>query len=59
MKDYIKIRKKISYLLRHNHEDLKMDKSGYVYTEALLKKIGISQDELDHIVDTNNKKRYQ
>lgn len=57
MKDYIKIGKKISYLLRHDPEDLKMDKNGYVCTDDLLKKVGITQQELDHIVDTNDKKR--
>lgn len=57
MKDYIKIGKKISYLLRHDPQDLKMDKNGYVYTSDLLKKVGITQGELDHIVDTNDKKR--
>jgi putative RNA 2'-phosphotransferase len=57
MKDYIQIGKKITYLLRHNPEDLVMDKHGYVDTLLLLKKVGINQQELDHIVDTNNKKR--
>jgi putative RNA 2'-phosphotransferase len=57
MKNYIQIGKKISYLLRHNPEDLVMDKHGYVETLSLLKKIGITQEELDHIVDTNDKKR--
>jgi len=57
MTNYIQIGKKISYLLRHNSEDLVMDKHGYVETLSLLKKIGITQEELDHIVDTNDKKR--
>jgi len=50
--------KQISYLLRHNPEDLVMDKRGYVDTISLLDKLGITQDELDHVVDTNNKKRF-
>ena len=29
MKDYIQVGKKITYLLRHDPEDLKMDKNGY------------------------------
>lgn len=57
MKDYTKIGKKICYLLRHNPEDLKMNKQGYVDTDALLNKLKISQQELDYIVDTNDKKR--
>jgi putative RNA 2'-phosphotransferase len=57
MKDYINIGKQISYLLRHNPEDLVMDKHGYVNVESLLKKVGISQQDLDYIVDTNDKKR--
>lgn len=57
MKDYIKIGKRITYLLRHNPEDLKMDKKGYVDTLSLLNKLNITQDELDYIVDTNDKKR--
>lgn len=52
------ISKKISYLLRHNPEDLVMNKSGYVDTMSLLDKLGITQDELDYVVDTNNKKRF-
>lgn len=54
---YIKIGKKITYLLRHNPEDLTMDKYGYVDVPSLLKKVGITLLELDYIVDTNNKKR--
>ena len=57
MKNLIQIGKKISYLLRHNPEDLTMDKHGYVDVSALLIKLNISQEELDHIVDTNDKKR--
>ena len=50
--------RRISYLLRHNPEDLKMDKRGWVNVKALLKKLDITQEELDHIVETNNKKRF-
>jgi RNA:NAD 2'-phosphotransferase (TPT1/KptA family) len=53
MKNYIQIGKTITYLLRHNPEDLVMDKNGYVSVSSLLNKIGITQSELDHIVDTN------
>ena len=57
MKNYIQIGKKITYLLRHNPEDLVMNKNGYVSVSSLLNKIDITQKELDHIVDTNDKKR--
>ena len=50
--------RKISYLLRHNPEDLKMDKRGWVRVEDLLKKLDMTQEELDDIVANNNKKRF-
>lgn len=34
-----------------------MDKYGYVNTLSLLNKLNITQEELDYIVDTNDKKR--
>jgi len=52
------VSRKISYLLRHNPEDLQMDKNGWVRVEDLLEKLQISQEELDHIVDNNDKKRF-
>ena len=57
-KNYIKIGKSISYYLRHNPEDLQMDKNGWVSTNDLLSKLNISFDTLNHIVKTNNKKRF-
>jgi putative RNA 2'-phosphotransferase len=48
----------ISYLLRHNPEELIMDKQGWVFVDALLKKVGITKEELDQIVSTNDKKRF-
>lgn len=58
MKDYIKIGRKIAKLLRHDPEDLKIDKNGYVIVEELLKKININQYDLDYIVKNNDKKRF-
>lgn len=52
------IGRKISYLLRHNPEDLTMDSNGWVIVDELLTKLSISKSKLDHIVDTNNKKRF-
>jgi len=57
MNEFVKIRKKISYLLRHNPEDLLMDKNGYVDVQSLLNKLNITIDDLDYIVETNDKKR--
>jgi len=57
MTDFIQIGKKITYLLRHNPEDLIMDKNGYVDVLSLLKKVNITQENLDFIVETNDKKR--
>jgi putative RNA 2'-phosphotransferase len=50
--------RKISYLLRHNPEDLKMDRRGWVSVEDLLKKLDITQEDLDEVVINNNKKRF-
>jgi putative RNA 2'-phosphotransferase len=59
MKDFLfKKSKEISYLLRHNPDGLNMDKSGWVSVNDLLRKIGISMEDLEEIVSTNNKKRF-
>jgi len=50
--------RKISYLLRHNPEDLRMDKEGWVMVDDLLDKIGITKSELDYIIENNDKKRF-
>lgn len=52
------ISRQISYLLRHNPEDLEMDKQGWVWVDSLLKKLGITMQELEQIVETNDKKRF-
>jgi len=50
--------RKISYLLRHNPGDLKMDEQGWVSTDDLLEKLSITMQELRYIVETNDKKRF-
>ena len=50
--------RKISYLLRHNPEDLKMDKEGWVSVNDLLVKLKISLNDLENIVENNVKKRF-
>lgn len=48
----------IAYLLRHNPEDLSMDKNGWVSTNELINKLNINIDTLRDVVITNDKKRY-
>jgi putative RNA 2'-phosphotransferase len=50
--------REMSYLLRHEPEDLKIDKNGYVLVTDLLKKLNISLQDLDEIVSDNDKKRF-
>lgn len=50
--------RQISYLLRHNPEDLEMDKHGWVSVDELLKKVEIDRDYLEWIVENNDKKRF-
>jgi len=59
-KEREKLGKYISYLLRHAPEKagLDMDEHGYVKVDQLLKKLDISDEDLDWIVENNNKKRY-
>ena len=57
-KKLINIGRKISYLLRHNPEDLTMDKNGWVNTNDLINKLNIDIDTLKEIVITNDKKRF-
>ena len=52
------IGRKISYLLRHDPEDLSMDNNGWVNVSDLLNKLDIEKSTLDEIVETNNKKRF-
>lgn len=47
-----------SKLLRHNPDGLKMDKNGWVTVSDLIQKVKITKEELDHIVENNNKKRF-
>jgi len=56
--ELLKIGKRMSYLLRHNPEDLKMDENGWVDIDDLLKKLDTTFDVIKEIVDTNDKKRF-
>ena len=53
-----KISKQLSYLLRHDSEDLSMDKYGYVPVDDILTKVSITLDELNSIVEDDNKNRF-
>jgi len=58
MKELLNKSREISYLLRHNPKGLNMDKEGYVLVNDLLTKIGITKEELDWVIDNNDKKRF-
>ena len=57
-KDLMKKSRYLSKLLRHEPEDLKMDKNGWVSVEELCQKVDITTDMLDQIVEENDKKRF-
>ena len=64
----VELGKFISYILRHHPEDvgIKLDKNGYANVSELITNINatakyhneLSEERLQRIVDTNNKKRY-
>ena len=54
----IKKGKYIAKLLRHDPEDLNMDSKGWVNVKDILNKLKISKLDLDYIVSTDDKKRY-
>ena len=58
MDDLMKKSRYMSKLLRHNSEDLNIDNSGYVIVSELLDKLDITINDLDYIVDNNDKKRF-
>ena len=54
------ISRSLSYFLRHNPGELNitLDNEGYTNVSILLSRLDISIDELDWIVENNNKKRF-
>lgn len=58
-----KISKYMSYLLRYNPENLKIDKDGFVNLKELLKKLNerfqVNEDLIREIVEKVNKKRFE
>jgi putative RNA 2'-phosphotransferase len=59
----IKVSRYMSYLLRHNPEDLKMDKYGFVDFDELLKKVKerfqVDKRLIFEIVEKSDKKRFE
>ena len=49
----------LAKLLRHDPEDLVLDKLGWVDTSDVCAKLDISQTDLELIVSTNDKKRFE
>ena len=57
----IRISKRLSWLLRHGADEagLSMDPAGWVAVDEVLRRLRITQRELEHSVATNNKRRLQ
>ena len=58
-KALIKKSKHLSKLLRHDPEDLEMSDKGYIPVADIIEKLNITLEQLDHIVEENNKKRFE
>ena len=58
--DVVRLSKRLSYVLRHRPDSvgLTLDEAGWVDVEALLAALRISRAELDHVVATNDKRRF-
>lgn len=56
-KNIVKISKYITKILRHDPEDLVIDKNGWIDVKELITKIGICKSTLDYIVSNDNKGR--
>lgn len=57
-KDLVSRGKQLSFLLRHD-KNYKFDEHGYRTVQDLIDNYGYSIEELDDIVETNDKKRYE
>lgn len=60
MKDYVKLSKFLSFVLRHKPEEIgiKLDSHGWANVSEILQGMKISMEDLEFIVENNNKKRY-
>ena len=52
------ISKKISYILRHDLNNIKHTNEGYVQVKMLMKKVNCNLDKINEIVSTDKKNRY-
>jgi putative RNA 2'-phosphotransferase len=61
MKNTKKTSKFLSLVLRHRPEriGLELDASGWADVKELLKKANLDMETLEHVVETNNKKRFE
>lgn len=62
--DKIKLSKNLSYLLRHDPEDIEMDENGFVNVDELLQKLeerfpDIDRQKLKDVVNKKGKRRYE
>jgi putative RNA 2'-phosphotransferase len=59
-KDMIRISKRLARHLRHAPEEIgiRLTADGWTDVEPLITALGISRDQLDHVVVTNDKRRY-
>ncbi len=61
MMDSVKRSKKLSKILRHNPESagVKLDSAGWTDVTKLLLATNMTREELNEVVETNNKKRFE
>jgi putative RNA 2'-phosphotransferase len=58
--DVVRVSKRLSYVLRHHPESvgLTLDAAGWADVQPLLAALRLSRAELDHVVATNDKRRF-
>lgn len=60
-KQIVRLSKKISWALRHGalESNLEMDGAGWVEVDALLRQLRITEDELQRVIELNDKQRLE
>ena len=58
-KNLIRRSRMLSYLLRHQKENPPIDEHGYALVKDVLSLLGMNKDELDYIIQNNDKKRFE
>jgi putative RNA 2'-phosphotransferase len=58
--DVVRVSKRLSYVLRHQpgSAGLTLDPAGWVDVDGLLTALRLTRDELEHVVATNDKRRF-